>query len=364
MAQLGRATFRKVWQGPLHSPYVPAVRRISSITHQANLRSASSRNLNSPSVLLRTNHGRSSVSFSRSLSWAAVRRNQESVSANRQRIYKSNYRCRPLPSPTSIFHYHFPPSLANSAAEGIKGDSYSPPDFPADLPAYIDGITGKQLPRGQVRQTSLRLGYALTHTPDENANPPAQTGNVVFVLSPNSLHYPVIFFACQSALLIPTLCNSTATSRDVAYQLKDSGAKIGFVHPDLVGVWEGAMKILQKEGESKGKPMEGVSLFVMASTDEWARSAHEEETKKRYPSYESLLLPDSLRNGTDETALQAWTTSMDSWAGLQISEATSGYVGGRMDVSYDDTAVICYSSGTTGLPKGMWRDLVSAVCMI
>ncbi|KAJ9116580.1 hypothetical protein QFC20_000512 [Naganishia adeliensis] len=230
----------------------------------------------------------------RSLSWAAVRRSQESVSVNRQRIYKSNYRCRPLPSPTSIFHYHFPPSLANSAAEGIEGDSYTPPHFPADLPAYIDGITGKQLSREQVRQTSLRLGYALTHTPDENATPPAQTGNVVFILSPNSLHYPVIFFACQSALLIPTLCNSTATGRDVAYQLKDSGAKIGFVHPDLVGVWEGAMKILQKEGEAKGQPMEGVPMFVMASTDERARSAHEEETKKRYPSYESLLLPDSL----------------------------------------------------------------------
>lgn len=358
MAQLGRATFRHVLRAPSPLPCAPVVRRTFTIPLQATLRPARSGLQNSPSVLLRAKSGRSSISFSRSLSRTAVRRNQDFVSADRQRIYTSTYRCRPLPPPTSIFHYHFPPSLANTTVESIKDDSYATPDFPANLPAYIDGITGRQLSREQVRQTSLRLGYALTHTPDENANPPAQTGDVVFILSPNSLHYPVIFFACQSSLLIPTLCNSTATSRDVAYQLKDSGAKIGFVHPDLVGVWKGAMKILQKESHAKGKSTEDVPMFVMAPADEWSLSASQAETTKPYPSYESLMLPDSLRNGTDETALQAWTTSMDSWGSLQVSEATSGHADGRTNVSYDDTAVICYSSGTTGLPKGMWRDLV------
>lgn len=355
MTQLGRATFRKVSLASLHSASAPTVRGLCSISYRTTLRPKSLQSCNSPTELPRGIRGRDFTSTIPFLSGKTEQVNNHPASIDGQRIYSSAFRCRPLPPPTSIFHYHFPPAAEVENTKRIKGDSYTPPNFSGDLPAYIDGITGEGLSRDQVRKTSLRLGYALTHTPTENTLPPAQTGDVIFILSPNSLHYPLIFFACQSALLVPTLCNSSATSRDVAYQLKDSGAKIGFVHPDLVGVWQGAIDILRKEGEAEGQYTDGVPMFVMASTEEVAESDKAVGTEERHSSYESLFVPESTRNRIDDTASRAWAASMESWDGLQVRESVSEYAISKTDVSYDDTAVICYSSGTTGLPKGTSR---------
>jgi acyl-CoA synthetase (AMP-forming)/AMP-acid ligase II len=270
--------------------------------------------------------------------WTSTNSTNASQHSNTpQRIYKSSLRQRPLPQPTSIFHYHFP------AAE----EPGSNPEYPDHLPAYIDGISAKKLSRKEVRKSALALGYSLIHGQTQNPWPAATPGDVIFILSPNSLHYPIIFFACQSALLVPTLCNSSATSRDVAYQLKDSGAKLAFVHPDLVEVWEGAMEILLKEEygwDEDVEPFEHImfrkeipdlpEMFLLASTDEAKSLLHD--------SYEILLPMEG----------ESWGKSMASWKGLQVKEAPHSSAETYEPVSYDDTAVICYSSGTTGLPKG------------
>lgn len=276
--------------------------------------------------------------------WTSTNATNASQRSNTpQRIYKSSLRQRPLPQPTSIFHYHFPE----------KEEPVPNPEYADNLPAYIDGISGKKLSRKEVRESALALGYSLIHGQTQNPWPAAAPGDVVFILSPNSLHYPIIFFACQSALLVPTLCNSSATSRDVAYQLMDSGAKMAFVHPDLVGVWEGAMKILRREGagdsgnvEERGNIVETkgrgeIKMFLMASADE-VESRQTGGDRLPYQSYESL----------SQTEGDSGEKSRASWNGLQVQEALCDSPRSHKSVSYDDTAVICYSSGTTGLPKG------------
>jgi acyl-CoA synthetase (AMP-forming)/AMP-acid ligase II len=158
---------------------------------------------------------------------------------------------------------------------------------------------------------------------------------------------------------VPTLCNSSATSRDVAYQLKDSGAKLAFVHPDLVGVWEGAMEILLKEEyewDEDVEPFEHImfrkeipdlpEMFLLASTDEAKSLLHD--------SYEILLPMEG----------ESWGKSMASWKGLQVKEAPHSSAETYEPVSYDDTAVICYSSGTTGLPKGKKTHLLPVSYML
>lgn len=305
--------------------------------------------------------------FSRKQSWRATSTgwarwtSTNATTANKHRtishrIYRSKFRSRPLPQPTSIFHFHFPSSTANTEGPFLN------PEYPDHIPAYIDGISGKKLSRREVHQSALRLGYALTHSRRKELRPPTETGDVVFILSPNSLHYPIVFFACQSALLVPTLCNSSATSRDVAYQIKDSGAKIGFVHPDLVGVWEGAMEILRNDEVKDGENAEDMSMFLMASTEEVASASAEGGSGRQYRSYQSLIQPEPSQQAIEDVECQ-WNDAMASWGGLQVKEASCALERSGHDVSYDDTAVICYSSGTTGLPKGVSFLLIGqALC--
>lgn len=288
--------------------------------------------------------GNPSAGWSREASTDATHGSQAASSP--ERIYRSTSPSRPLPRPTSIFHYHFPSSAA------VKEEPCLYTEYPDHLPAYIDGITGEQLSREDVRRSALRLGYALTHSRRREDQALAQTGDVVFILSPNSLHYPIVFFACQSALLIPTPCNSGATSRDVAYQIKDSGAKIGFVHPDLIGVWEGAMEILRNDGTKAGKEAEEMPMHLMASLEDVAALSNGSDVSKKYQSYRSLVQPEATPEDAEDVDLRRWTDSMAAWQGLQVEGASLNSIQGGPGVSYDDTAVICYSSGTTGLPKG------------
>ncbi|KAJ9120829.1 hypothetical protein QFC22_002763 [Naganishia vaughanmartiniae] len=309
-----------------------------------------------PSVSVSSAYSRApfSTSISRKNTAQATHDGRFSKAASQQ-IHKSTYRTRPLPPPTSVFHYHFAGPTESDQGKTAERNAFRPSQFDGQLPAYIDGITGQTLSREELKHTSPRLGYALTHSKDNRTPPVAQAGDVIFILSPNSLHYPVIFFACQAALLVPTLCNSSATSRDVAYQLKDSTAKVGFVHPDLVGVWEGAIRILKEEAQRSGEKMKDVPVFLMQSLPRSSDPSPIEGALTRtegYQSYENLLQPENSLESTASTAIGSWAAASANWKGLQVKESPS-QERKRSDVSYDDTAVICYSSGTTGLPKGV-----------
>ncbi|KDQ11288.1 hypothetical protein BOTBODRAFT_177525 [Botryobasidium botryosum FD-172 SS1] len=122
---------------------------------------------------------------------------------------------------------------------------------------------------------------------------------------PNSLSWFLVAYAAFAAGLRVSPANTACTPPELAHQLRDSGAYNIFVHPSLLTVL-----------------LETLSLLGVSS----------KEAEKR--------LEDLMRNGK-----------------VEKEEAFDG-------AQADETALLCYSSGTTGLSKGVTtthRNLVSQI---
>jgi 4-coumarate--CoA ligase len=209
-------------------------------------------------------------------------------------IYKSPFPEPPLPSPTSLFHFHFPPGVYDKAKDS--------------LPAYVDALTGDTLTQGEVRDNSLSIGYGLRNLKG------IKKGDVALIFSTNSLEYAVAFFACQAAGLIVTPASASYTSHELAYHIKDSTAKIAFIQPDLLSTFHKAEIILKEEEGGR----EGVLAYTLDSAKEVL------DDDGTVPCYKAL----SLKAG--------------NWKGeaLQSGEEHSA-------------AVLCYSSGTVNTNPSM-----------
>lgn len=201
-------------------------------------------------------------------------------------IYKSPFAEPPLPSPTSLFHFHFPPGRQDEARD--------------NLPAYVDALSGNTLTQGQIRNSSLDIGYGLKNLKA------IKKGDVALIFSTNSLDYAITFFACQAAGLIVTPASASYTPHELAYHIKDSTAKIAFIQPELLDTFHKAEVILKQEGGGKG---------VLPYTLDSARDILDSDGT--VPSYRTL----SLKAG--------------NWTGEAL-QAGEEHV----------AAVLCYSSGT------------------
>lgn len=158
-----------------------------------------------------------------------------------------------LPSPCSLFHFHFPPRRG---------------PFTVASPAYIDASTSETLSHEDLRSQALRLGHALRNVLR------LQRGDVVLLYGPNSLAYPVAFFGAQAAGLVTTLANSAYKARELAFQVKDSGCKVMFVAPESVDTVAEALQQLagDKGGQTdllKGAPNPTFTQSQKSSS--WAR---------------------------------------------------------------------------------------------
>jgi len=209
-------------------------------------------------------------------------------------IYKSPFTEPSLPSPTSLFHFHFPPGVQDKAKD--------------NLPAYVDALTGDTLTQGEVRDNSLRIGYGLKKLKG------IKKGDVALIFSTNSLEYAIAFFACQAAGLIVTPASASYTSHELAYHIKDSTAKIVFIQPDLLSTFHKAEIILKEENGGR----EGVPIYTLDSTKDVPGG------DGTVPSYQSLALEAGVWKGE----------------ALQSGEEHSA-------------AVLCYSSGTVNTNPSM-----------
>ncbi|KAJ6609065.1 AMP binding protein [Mycena sp. CBHHK59/15] len=223
------------------------------------------------------------------------------------RIYTSGIPDVPVLS-TSVFT-----QLFSSRGTGDVGG------FPGISPAFIDAATGTSITRAQLLNLSLSFGFGLRDHPSTRAS--AKRGDTVLIYSPNSMSWPVVLFGCVAAGLRCTLANSAYTSRELAHQYLDSGAKL------LIAAEEGISTVRKMFSEL------GIS---------------KEEGDKRI-----IVLGRDLR-----------------WAGGPAAQLGSGVVGllsmedllrrGKIDEeeNFDgplahETLYVCYSSGTTGKPKGV-----------
>lgn len=105
-------------------------------------------------------------------------------------IYESDYTPPAVLPRSSLFRYLFPDT---------PGESPLPPFDPA-LPAYIDGLDGRVLSRGELEDGALRLASGL-------ASLGLKRGDVACLWGMNSLEWIRAAFGCMAAGLCVSPAN-------------------------------------------------------------------------------------------------------------------------------------------------------------
>ena len=177
-----------------------------------------------------------------------------------------------------------------------------------DKPALIDGPTGAVITHGELARQSIALAnglYQLGLAP----------GDVIAIYSPNHIEYALALLAAMRIGVIVTTANPTYTAEELVFQLTDSRARLLITIPDVL--------------------------------------ANAEIAVKQCPLVRHVYLFGSLGAGGRAPLRTLHRYSLDFPRSPMFRPT--------------DTAVICYSSGTTGRPKGVeltHRNLVSnIVCM-
>src|SRR6476619_7396761 len=88
-----------------------------------------------------------------------------------------------------------------------------------DHPALVDGVTGQTITYAQLAQMVERMAAGL-------AEIGVKAGDVVALHSPNTVLYPVVFYAASRAGATVTTLSAMTTAKDMANQLADSGATL------------------------------------------------------------------------------------------------------------------------------------------
>lgn len=200
----------------------------------------------------------------------------------------------------------------------ILGVSSSSPGtvggFPASSPAFIDALYGTTISRGTCRSYALQLAFSLHNLP----SPLENRTKTVLIFSPNSITWPIIMFGVVAAGFRATLANSAYTPDELKYQYLDAGAHLIFVHPSLVGTVQTMLKSL-------GCSEQEIRSRVIVAGVQWITGAKD------------ASVPDDQLVAINQLLGRGELTEEVSFDGERSNE----------------TVYLCYSSGTTGQPKGV-----------
>jgi acyl-CoA synthetase (AMP-forming)/AMP-acid ligase II len=168
--------------------------------------------------------------------------------------------------------------------------------FADSVVAFTDGATGRTLRRGELRDTALRLKGGLNALG-------VKRGDVGCIWGLNSLEWVVAAYGLLAAGVTVTPANASYDVHEIAHQVNDSGASLVFVSP-------ANLPALLKAREAFKTPVPDSHIIVLG------------EGAQGFKSLGEHLGAPSEQEHFDGLASRA-------------------------------TAVLCYSSGTTGLPKGV-----------
>ncbi|KAL1406689.1 hypothetical protein Q8F55_008395 [Vanrija albida] len=205
--------------------------------------------------------------------------------------YYSHYRTLPAPE-VSIFQFLLPDSPSDSPVK----------TFDPELPAYIDGFTGYTLSRRQLKENALRLATGLRTLGFGR-------GDVACLWGMNSIPWVEAAYGLLAAGIRITPANYAYEPTEVAHQLNNSGAQLILLEPSTLERFEKARALLDK-------PIADEHVLLLAQPGALPAGTR----------YKSLYDHFGVSPGAPET-----------FNGEQAHE----------------TAWQCYSSGTTGLPKGV-----------
>ncbi|KAJ3772762.1 AMP binding protein [Lentinula raphanica] len=204
--------------------------------------------------------------------------------------------------------------------------------YPAQDAVFVDAYSGTSITRQNLRALSLKFGYGLRQDPRVKA----KRGDVLLVYSPNSLAYPVYVLGVLAAGMRCTLANSAYTARELQHQYTDSGATMIITTPENLNT---ALEMLTK-GLGLSQVEAEKRLIVSPKDFGWVTSSVAMSTSETTSARQSVEFQQLLEQGE-----------------LEIEEQNEGD-------DAQETALLCYSSGTTGQPKGVettHQNLTTAV---
>ncbi|KAJ5112566.1 hypothetical protein N7532_000611 [Penicillium argentinense] len=197
---------------------------------------------------------------------------------------------------------------------GLMFENEREEKFPVDKTIYRDAITNRQYTYSGLRDAAIAFGQGLRSAWDW------KKGDIITLFTPNSIDMPVVIYGTFFAGGIVSPANPSYSVDELAFQLKDNGTKAIATFKSLLPIVTAAAR---KTGISPGQ-----IILIGDERDFSGQFRHVDE----------------------------------------IMRATSPHGQLRARLNPDtDLAFLVYSSGTTGLPKGVilsHRNIVSNVLMV
>lgn len=224
------------------------------------------------------------------------------------------------------------PVFRRSIFTHLLGTTPDAPDlvggFPATSPAFIDSASATVLTRAALRSYALQFAYSLHNLPAPlaHAHDPT-TPPTILIFSPNNIVWPILLHGVAAAGFRATLVNSAYTPTELAHQYTDAGARLIFTHPTLVPIVQDTLK-------SIGCTESDIRSRIVLVTSHWLTG-----------------VPDPV-----STAF----VPLDAFFGRGVLPNEVGFDGERSN----ETLYLCYSSGTTGKPKGVETTHANLVALI